>query len=74
VADAEIIVLTADGREVTRVKSDAAGHITLRLPLGDYILRPVAAAGGFPMAPAETPVRVTAAPTELTLDYDTGIR
>jgi hypothetical protein len=74
VADAEVIVLTADGREVGRPKSDAAGKIRLTLPQGRYIIRPVSAAGGLPSAPEEVIVDVGAIPIDVALSYDTGIR
>lgn len=74
VADAEVIALTADGREVARAKSDAQGHIKLTLPFGSYVLRPVQAAGGFPAAPAEVTVTVSGTPVDIALGYDTGIR
>jgi hypothetical protein len=74
VADAEVIVLTADGREVGRPKSDAAGTIRLTLPQGRYIIRPVSAAGGLPSAPEEVIVDVGSTPVDVALGYDTGIR
>jgi hypothetical protein len=74
VAGAEVVVLAADGREVGRPKSDAAGQIRLTLPQGRYIIRPVSAAGGLPSAPGEVIVDVGAAPVEVGLGYDTGIR
>jgi len=74
VADAEVIVLTADGREVGRPKSDAAGRIRLTLPQGRYIIRPVSAAGGLPSAPEEVIVDVGSVPVDVALGYDTGIR
>jgi hypothetical protein len=73
VADAEVIVLTADGREVARSKSDAAGKIRLTLPQGRYTIRPVQT-NTFPSAPAEVTVDVGATPAEVALGYDTGIR
>lgn len=74
VADAEVIILTPDGREVARPKSDAAGKIRLTLPQGRYIVRPVSAAGGLPSAPAEVTVDVGTTPVDVELGYDTGIR
>jgi hypothetical protein len=73
VADAEVIILTADGREVTKARSDAAGKIRLTLPQGRYIIRPVQA-NTFPSAPSEVTVDVGSAPVEVALSYDTGIR
>jgi hypothetical protein len=73
VADAEVIVLTQDGREVARPKSDAAGKIRLVLPQGRYIVRPVQT-NTFPTAPAEVIVDVGATPIDVALGYDTGIR
>ncbi|MEX2011665.1 MAG: carboxypeptidase-like regulatory domain-containing protein [Chloroflexota bacterium] len=74
VADAEVIVLTADGREVARPKSDAAGKIRLTLPQGRYIIRPVSAVGGLPSAPEEVTVDIGSTPVDVALGYDTGIR
>jgi hypothetical protein len=74
VPGAEVLVLTVDGREVGRPKSDATGKIRLTLPQGRYIIRPVSAAGGLPSAPEEVVVDVGAAPVEVALGYDTGIR
>jgi hypothetical protein len=74
VADAEVIVLTAAGREVGRAKSDAAGKIQLTLPQGRYTIRPVSAAGGLPSAPEEVVVDVGSTPVDVALSYDTGIR
>ncbi len=73
VAGAEVIVLTADGREVGRPKSDAAGKIRLTLPQGRYVIRPVQT-GNFPTAPAEVLVDVGSTPVDVALGYDTGIR
>ena len=74
VADAEVIVLTVDGREVSRPRSDAAGKIRLTLPQGRYVIRAVSAAGGLPSAPQEVIVDVGSAPIDVALGYDTGIR
>jgi hypothetical protein len=74
VADAEVIILTADGREVARPKSDAAGKIRLTLPQGRYTVRPVSAAGALPSAPEEVIVDVGTTPVDVPLGYDTGIR
>ena len=73
VAGAEVIVLTADGREVGRPRSDAAGKIRLTLPQGRYIIRPVQT-NTFPIAPEEVTVDVGSTPLDVRLGYDTGIR
>ncbi|HEV8490176.1 MAG TPA: hypothetical protein VGQ58_10355 [Candidatus Limnocylindrales bacterium] len=73
VADAEVLVLTQDGREVARARSDAAGKIRLVLPQGRYIVRPVQT-NTFPTAPAEVIVDVGATAVDVALSYDTGIR
>lgn len=73
VADAEVIVLTADGREVARPRSDAAGKIRLTLPQGRYIIRPVQT-NTFPSAPEEVTVDIGSTPLDVELGYDTGIR
>ena len=74
VPGAEVIVLTVDGREVGRPKSDAAGKIRLTLPQGRYVIRPVSGTNGLPSAPQEVVVDVGAAPVDVALGYDTGIR
>jgi hypothetical protein len=73
VANAEVIVLTVDGREVGRPRSDAAGKIRLTLPQGRYIVRPVQT-NTFPIAPEEVTVDVGSTPVDVELGYDTGIR
>ena len=73
VADAEVLVLTVDGREVGRAKSDAAGKIRLTLPQGRYTIRPVQT-NTFPSAPEEVVVDVGSIPVDVPLGYDTGIR
>ncbi|MDP9483349.1 MAG: carboxypeptidase-like regulatory domain-containing protein, partial [Chloroflexota bacterium] len=73
VADAEVIVLTADGREAGRAKSDAAGRIRLTLPQGRYVIRPVQT-NTFPSAPGDVTVDVGTTPVDVALSYDTGIR
>lgn len=73
VPDAEVIVLTADGREAGRAKSDAAGKIRLTLPHGRYTIRPVQG-NPFPSAPGDVTVDVGTTPVDVALSYDTGIR
>jgi hypothetical protein len=73
VADAEVIVLTVDGREVGRAKSDAAGKIRLTLAQGSYVVRPVQT-NSFPTAPGDVPIVVGSSPLDVPLSYDTGIR
>lgn len=73
VPGAEVIVLTPDGREIGRPRSDAAGKIRLTLPQGRYIVRP-AQTNTFPIAPEEVTVDVGGTPIDVALAYDTGIR
>jgi hypothetical protein len=73
VADREILVVTADGREVARGRSDAQGRLRFTVPYGSYLLH-AAAFEGFPSPPSDEPITVGAAPVAVSLDFDTGIR
>ncbi len=74
VAGATILALDSAGHEVGRAVSDAAGGYFLRLPPGTYKIVPQVVPG-LMRAPAATPVIVSdGAPTQLDLQYDTGIR
>jgi len=73
VGDETIVILTLDQREIARGRSDADGRIRFSLPYGHYLVRGLADPG-FPIPPADQPVDVGAAPVDVTLEYDTGIR
>jgi hypothetical protein len=73
VADREILVVTADGREVARGRSGADGVVRFSIPYGAYLLR-AAPFDGFPTAPSDEPITVDATPLEVELGFDTGIR
>jgi hypothetical protein len=74
VSGAIIVALDPVGHEVGRAVSDAAGAYFLGLPPGSYQLVPQAVQGLL-SKPAPTPVTVSdGPPTQLDLQYDTGIR
>jgi hypothetical protein len=73
VADREVVVLGADGREVARGRSDAEGIIRFQLPYGSYLLR-APSDDGFPIPPADESIVVDATPLQVELAFDTGIR
>lgn len=74
VAGATIVALDSAGHEIDRVVSDTSGSYFLPLPPGNYEVVPQAVQGLMRVAPP-APVDVTSgAPTELNLEYDTGIR
>jgi hypothetical protein len=69
-----LVVKTLDGSEVATVETDAAGRFAFEVPAGNYTLE-AEQTQAFPMAPA--PVAVTVLPnvrTDVTLEFDTGIR
>ena len=75
VPDAEFVVRSASGVEVSRFRSDANGLATVALPPGDYLLEPQPVPGLMGTAPPiELTVMAGAAPRELVVTYDTGIR
>ena len=72
---ANLTVLSLDGREVTRFSSDAAGKFEIQLPPGDYILHANLSASR-PLPSAED-VPFTVLPnefTEIVINFDSGIR
>lgn len=74
VAGATIVALDPAGHEIDRVVSDSSGAYFMPLPPGTYEVVPQAVQGLMGVAP-RTPVDVTSGPpTELNLEYDTGIR
>jgi hypothetical protein len=75
VADAELVVTTPDGVEVTRTTSDEAGSFEIRLAPGAYRLVPEPVEGLMGTAePVEFSVSWEVGRTELVVAYDTGIR
>ncbi len=72
---ATIVVKTRDGLQVvTRFTSDRDGHFRIILPTGTYLLEPLR--GGSPV-PYGKQLKVTVLPgqfTDVTVQYDTGIR
>jgi hypothetical protein len=74
VPGAIIVALDSAGHEVGRSATDATGHYFLHLPPGSYQLVPQAVVGLL-SKPAPASVTVTdGSPTQLDLQYDTGIR
>ena len=74
VSGAAILALNSSRHEVGRAVSDASGTYFLRLPPGTYQVVPQPVQGLMGVA-AETTVTVPdAAPVQLDLQYDTGIR
>ena len=75
VADAELVVTTLDGTEVSRTTSDAIGTFEVTLPPGEFRLVPQPVEGLMGTAePLEFAVNWDGGPTELVVAYDTGIR
>jgi len=68
-----LIVLTLDGREATRFRTDAEGKFAADLPAGDYVLHPENA-NGLPFA-ADVPFTVIENQfTTVIITFDSGIR
>lgn len=74
VAGARVIILDAQGREVSTVVLDATGSAPVSLPAGRYVVRAQPAAG-LMGTPASMDVAVVDGRlTPVDLSYDTGIR
>ena len=75
VADAEIVIVDAQGEEVARTRTDAAGAFTVSVPAGEYQLVPQPVEGLMGTASA---ISVTVVggedPEPVTIVHDTGIR
>jgi hypothetical protein len=72
--EATIVIDDAEGHEVRRVTSDAAGRFRVALPPGTYMLVPEVPESRLPYAGEQT-VEVTAGRyTQVTIEYDSGIR
>ena len=75
VAGAVIVVKDGTGHEVTRATSGSDGSWLVQLPAGSFTIDPQAVAGAMRPAPSQTiTVSATGHPTDLVLEYDTGIR
>lgn len=75
VAGAVIIVNDGTGHEVARATSGSDGSWAVQLPAGTFTIVPQAAVGVMRAAPSQTlTVSATQHPTDLVLEYDTGIR
>ncbi len=68
-----LLVLDANGREVTRFKTDADGCFRVRVEPGTYRLRSEAR-GPFPRAPNRTVTVPAGTVTHVDLSVDSGIR
>jgi hypothetical protein len=74
VAGAVIVIRDAGGSEVARAMTGADGSFFAELPAGDYVVEPQPVEGLMGTAvPLEVSV-VDGLPSEVKLDYDTGIR
>lgn len=72
---AKIVITDLEGEEIARGQSDDEGYFQIQLPPGDYILEPQTPNPGGP--PYTGPIPFTVEPgtyTELTVQYDSGIR
>lgn len=75
VAGARLVVTDTSGREVTTLITGGDGGFATSLAAGSYTLTPQPATGLLGVAPSTTfTVSATDRPTELTVEYDTGIR
>jgi hypothetical protein len=77
VAGATIVVTTAAGLEVARVRSAADGSFAIALPVGDFVLVPQPVEGLLGTADrvsVSVPANGPPAPSLLEIEYDTGIR
>jgi hypothetical protein len=70
-----LIIMTPDGATVMKIETDAEGYFRAPLQPGDYILHPETPDNlPYPRA-ADQPFTVTAGQyTQLTVEYDSGIR
>ncbi|HYM83572.1 MAG TPA: hypothetical protein VEY67_05435, partial [Candidatus Dormibacteraeota bacterium] len=75
VAGATLLVKASNGSELARVVTAADGRFAVALPAGSYTLVPQRVQGILTVAP---PVAFSVAaghvPTDLRVEYDTGIR
>lgn len=72
----QLVILTRDGRAVTRFETDEQGRFEVRLPPGDYILHPDIPVGK-PLILSAADVPFTVIPNEFTniiITFDSGIR
>ena len=68
-----LVILTLDGREVTRLDTDAEGKFAVNLPPGDYVLHPengnrIPFAGDVPFTVIENQF------TNVIITFDSGMR
>jgi hypothetical protein len=74
VPGAVIVALDPAGREVGRATTDAAGHYFVALPPGSYQLVTQPVEGLLSKPAPKSVVVMDGPPTQLDLEYDTGIR
>ena len=70
---ATLTVKTPDGVQITQFQSDAQGQFKVTLVPGEYILHPESP-NGVPFAGDQSFVVETGRYTQLTVNYDSGIR
>jgi hypothetical protein len=72
---AEIVITNASGNKVARAASDEEGRFRVDLPPGTYTLVPQSPnAGAPPQAPEQQVEVAEGAYTQVTVQYDSGIR
>jgi hypothetical protein len=70
---ANLTVLDANNNPITQFQSDRVGYFKIPLKPGTYILHPESG-NPLPIAPDQTLVVMDGQFTQLTIQYDTGIR
>ena len=70
---ATVTVLSLDGREIVQVQADENGRFKIPLAAGEYILRPESP-NALPFANEQHFIVEEGKFTELTVQYDSGIR
>jgi hypothetical protein len=70
---ATLTVLNRDGIQVTQFQTDAQGRFSIPLVPGEYILHPESP-NGIPSASDQSFMVETGRFTQLTVNYDSGIR
>jgi hypothetical protein len=74
VAGATIVVRDGSGAQVAVAISGADGTYFVAVPPGEYVVEPQPVQGVLGTAPKQPATVAAGAVTEITLDYDTGIR
>ena len=74
VANAEVVLKSADGSELGRAASNGDGQVDLQVPPGAYYVEPQPVDGLLGTAPAFAFSVVAGETVDINVDYDTGIR